>query len=69
MTKPKPNIRIDQTPAQTLAYCTACPSWRHLRDTRTAAEALGVRHLADVHPDVAGNTPFDRARQQREAKK
>lgn len=63
----RPNIKVDETPAQALAWCTACPGFRELRATRELAEAAGVAHLERAHPDRVGNTPFDRARQYRAA--
>lgn len=63
----RPNIKIDETPAVCTVSCTACPSYVELAGDRLRAENKGVDHLGRVHPQQAGSTPFDRARQYRAA--
>lgn len=43
-------IHLDQSATSVVVWCTRCPSWRALRNSKASADAAASDHEAAVHP-------------------
>lgn len=48
-----PPIRLDPGTRHVLAWCTACPPWRELAASSSAAHLAAAAHAERVHGDAA----------------